>query len=73
VALAKKIVDKGIPDEMVDVEIRNPENQMAKVTLTETHIDNVKAVVKNLREKAAKKPTPAPAAAPAPAATPAPK
>ncbi len=30
VALAKKIVDKGIPDEMVDVEIRNPDNQVAE-------------------------------------------
>ena len=73
VALAKKIVDNGIRDEMVDVEIRAPENQINKVTLTETHIDNVKAVVKNLRERAAKKLTPAPTAAPRPAATPAPQ
>ncbi len=67
-ALAKKIVDNGIRDEMVEAEIRAPENEMTRVTLTETHIANVKAVVKNLRERAQKKPTPArPAAAPPPA------
>jgi cyclase len=65
VALAKKIVDNGIRDENVDAEIRAPENAMTRVTLTETHIANVKAVVKNLRERAQKKPTPQPGAAPA--------
>ncbi len=71
VALAKKIVDNGIRDEMVEAEIRAPENEMTRVTLTDTHIANVKAVVKNLRERAQKKPTPAPGAAPAAATTPA--
>jgi glyoxylase-like metal-dependent hydrolase (beta-lactamase superfamily II) len=74
VALAKKIVDNGIQDERVEAEIRAPENAMSLVTLTDTHIANVKAVVKNLRERAKKS---APGAAPAavtpaaPAATPA--
>jgi len=71
VTLAKKIVDNGIRDEMVDAEIRAPENAITHVTLTENHIANVKAVVKNLRERAQKKPTPAPGAAPAGATPPA--
>lgn len=71
VVIAKKIVDNNVRDEFVDAEIRAPENQIAKVTLTETHIANVKAVVKALREKAQRKPTPAPTPAPRPAATPA--
>jgi glyoxylase-like metal-dependent hydrolase (beta-lactamase superfamily II) len=71
VALAKKIVDNGIRDENIEAEIRAPENAMTRVTLTDTHVANVRAVVKNLREKAQKKPTPppgAPAGAAAPAA-----
>jgi len=72
VTLAKKIVDNGIPDERIDAEIRAPENAITRVTLTEDHIANVKAVVKNLRERAQKKPTPAPGAAPATPATAAP-
>ncbi len=68
VALAKKIVDNGIRDEMIDAEIRAPENAMQRVTLTETHIANVKAVVKNLRARAQKKPATAPGAAPPAAA-----
>ncbi|HEY1250351.1 MAG TPA: MBL fold metallo-hydrolase [Thermoanaerobaculia bacterium] len=71
VTLAKKIVDNGIRDDMVEAEIRAPENALQRVTLTETHIANVKAVVKNLRERAQKKATPGPGAAPAAATTPA--
>jgi len=72
-AVSKKIVDKGISDETVDIEIRAPENQIPNVVLSDTHIANVKAVVKSLREKAQKKSTPSPTAAPKTAATPAPK
>jgi cyclase len=61
VLLAKKIVDNGIRDEYVDAEIRAPQNKIEKINLTETHIGNVKAVVKVLRERAQRTPTPAPA------------
>jgi cyclase len=71
VTLAKKIVDNGIRDENIEAEIRAPENAITRVTLTDTHIANVKAVVKNLRERAQKKPTPGPGA-PAGSATPPP-
>ena len=72
VTLAKKIVDNGIRDENIEAEIRAPENAITRVTLTDNHIANVKAVVKNLRERAQKKPTPVAGAAPAttPAANP---
>ena len=78
-ALAKKIVDHGIRDDLVDAEIRSPENQVAKITLTESHIANVKAVVKNLRaraekaESAKRRPTPAGTEAPQASPTAAPK
>lgn len=65
--ITKKIVNNGIRDEMVDAEIRAPENQIKNVPMSEAHVANVKAVVKVLREKASKKPTPA-ATAPVPAA-----
>jgi cyclase len=56
--ITKKIVDNGIRDEMIDAEVRAPENQIENVPLTDAHVANVKAVVKVLRERAAKKPTP---------------
>ena len=61
-ALAKRFVDGGAPDEVLDAEIRKPENAIPNVPVTAAHIANVKAAVKAIREKAAKKPTPAPAA-----------
>jgi cyclase len=65
--ITRKIVNNGLRDELVDAEIRAPENQIQNVPMSEAHVANVKAVVKVLREKAAKKPTPA-ATAPVPAA-----
>jgi cyclase len=64
-ALAKRFVDGGAPDEVLDAEVRKPENAIPNVPVTAAHIANVKAAVKSIREK--RKPTPAPA----PAATPA--
>ena len=58
VEITQKIVNNGLRDELVDAEIRAPENQITNVSMSEGHIANVKAVVKVLREKAAKKPTP---------------
>lgn len=66
VEISRKIVSSGIRDEMLDAAIRAPENQIENVPLSESHIANMKAVVKVLREKAAVKPTPA-ATAPVPA------
>jgi cyclase len=72
-ALAKKFVDGGAPDEVLDAEVRKPENAIPNVPVTDAHIANVKASVKALRDKAAKKATPAPSpaapSAPLPAAT----
>jgi glyoxylase-like metal-dependent hydrolase (beta-lactamase superfamily II) len=65
--ITKRIVNNGIRDELVDAEIRAPENQIQNVPMSEAHIANVKTVVKVMREKAAKKPTPA-VTAPVPAA-----
>lgn len=71
VALAKKFVDHGIPDERLEAEIRSPENFIQKVTMNDVHIANVKAVVKNLREKAMRLTTPTAApGAPRPTPTP---
>ena len=69
-ALAKKFVDSGTRDDMLDAMIRAPENAIPNVPLSDAHIANLKAAVKSVRDKAAKKAT-TPAAAPAPAATPA--
>ena len=69
-ALAKKFVDSGTRDDMLDAMIRAPENAIPNVPLSDAHIANLKAAVKAVRDKAAKKAT-TPAAAPAPAATPA--
>ena len=69
-ALAKKFVDSGTRDDMLDAMIRAPENAIPNVPLSDAHIANLKAAVKAVRDKAAKKAT-TPAAAPAPATTPA--
>ena len=69
-ALAKKFVDSGTRDDMLDAMIRAPENAIPNVPLSDAHIANLKAAVKAVRDKAARKTT-TPAAAPAPAATPA--
>jgi cyclase len=69
-ALAKKFVDSGTRDDMLDAMIRAPENAIPNVPLSDAHIANLKAAVKAVRDKAARKAT-TPAAAPAPAPTPA--
>jgi cyclase len=76
--LANKLVAGGAPDELLDAQIRAPENAIPNVPLTEAHIANLKSSVKAVRDKAARKATPAPAPqgattrAPLPTATPAP-
>ncbi len=65
--LAKKFVDNGTADTMIDGQLRDPENTIKNVSMTEAHVANVKASVKAMREKAAKKTTPAAAPAPTPA------
>jgi len=60
--LAKKFVDNAMRDDMMDAQIRAPENEVKNIPVTDAHIANVKAAVKALREKSAAKPTPTPAA-----------
>ena len=65
--LAKKIVETGQSDESIAIFVRAPENRIENVSVTDAHIANVKAAVRTVREKAARKPSPAPASAPTPA------
>ncbi len=65
--LAKKFVDAGTADAMIDGQLRDPENTINNVPLTDAHVANIKASVKAMREKAAKSTTPAAAPAPTPA------
>jgi cyclase len=60
-ALAKKFADSGTGDEMLDVQMRAPENAIPNVPLTDAHVANLKASVKAVREKATRKATPPPA------------
>ena len=60
-ALAKKFVDNAMRDDMMDAQIRAPENEVKNIPVTEAHIANVKAAVRAVREKSAAKPTPTPA------------
>ena len=72
--LARKFMKSGLSDEAIEVQVRAPENKIENVPITESHIANVKASVKALKEKETRKaaatPGPNAAAAPAPAKTP---
>jgi cyclase len=72
--LAQKFMKSGLSDEAIEVQVRAPENKIENVPITESHIANVKASVKALKEKETRKaaatPGPNPAATPAPAKTP---
>jgi len=59
--LARKFVDNAMRDDMMDAQIRAPENEVKNIPVTDAHIANVKAAVRAMREKAAR-PTPTPAA-----------
>jgi cyclase len=67
--LAKKLIASGVGDELIDAQMRSPENEIPNVPLTDAHIANVKASVKAVRDKAARKatPPPTPQSAPKPA------
>ena len=58
--LAKKFVDNAMRDDMMDAQIRAPENEVKNIPVTDAHIANVKSAVKAMRDKAAPKPTPTP-------------
>jgi cyclase len=58
--LSKKFLASGIRDDMVEVQIRAPENSVKGIPVTDGHIANVKAAMRAEREKLAKKPTPSP-------------
>jgi len=60
-AFVKKFLDAGMRDDMLDAQVRAPENAIAGISVTEAHIGNVKAAVRAAREKAAKAPAPTPA------------
>ncbi len=58
--LAKKFLDQGMRDEMLDAQIRAPENEIKNIPATDAHVANVKAAVRIERDKNARKPTPSP-------------
>jgi glyoxylase-like metal-dependent hydrolase (beta-lactamase superfamily II) len=58
--LVKKFVDSGMRDDMLDAQIRAPENEVKGISVTPAHIENVKAAVKVAREKAEHSSTPSP-------------
>ncbi len=58
--LAKKFVDSGMRDDMMDAQIRAPENEVKNIPVTDAHIANVKSATRALRDKSNQKPTPAP-------------
>jgi cyclase len=58
--LAQKFVKSGTRDDMLDAQIRAPENEVKGIPVSEAHIANVKAAVRAEREKASHKPTPGP-------------
>jgi cyclase len=66
-AVARRIADSRPGDDMLDAQIRAPENSIENVTLTAAHIANLKAAVKALRDQDARKATPAATPAPTPA------
>ena len=64
--LAKKFLEAKIPDDMVTAQVRAPENVIEHVPVTDAHIANVRAVMRDLKEKSQK---PAPTPAPTPGKT----
>lgn len=62
--LAHKFVAAGMNDELVNIQVHAPENQIKGLETSEEHVLNVKAAVRVEREKVAKKAA-TPAAAPA--------
>jgi cyclase len=63
--LARKWVESGTREEQIDALIRAPENAIPNVPLSDSHLANVKASYKAMKEKASRKAaTPAPGAAP---------
>jgi len=57
--LVKKFLDANYRDDMLDAQIRAPENEVPNVQVSEAHVANVKAAVRAEREKLAR-PTPTP-------------
>ena len=68
--LSKNIVDHGIRDEMLDAEIRAPQNRIENVPMSDAHIANITMSVKAMREKAIRRTTPG--VSPVPVPTPSP-
>ena len=67
--LSRKFMQRGLQDEAIEVQIRAPENKIENVPITDSHIANVKAAVKAMREKETRRTT-TPAGAPARTPTP---
>jgi len=63
--IVRKLARTGVPEEYLEIRLREPENQIPNVPLTSVHFENAKAVYRKEKEKAAK-----PAATAAPAAKP---
>lgn len=61
--LATQFIQTRIPEEIYPVKLRDPDNRIENVSVTEDHIANVRAVVRQEKErleKSQKVPTPAP-------------
>jgi cyclase len=52
--IAQKFIDAGIRDDMIESQIRAPENAIERVPMTESHVANVKAAMRAIRERAQK-------------------
>jgi glyoxylase-like metal-dependent hydrolase (beta-lactamase superfamily II) len=52
--IVQKLVRSGVRDEEVEIRLREPDNRIPNVPLSETHLKNVLAVYKREKEKAAR-------------------
>ncbi|HEY6148083.1 MAG TPA: MBL fold metallo-hydrolase [Thermoanaerobaculia bacterium] len=68
--LAAQFVQTRIPDEIYPMKLRDPDNRIENVPVTEEHIANVRAVVRQEKERLEKALTPTPSAKKAPAKKP---
>ncbi len=64
--IVQKLVRSGIPEEYVEAQLREPDNRIPNVPLSEAHFKNALAVYRREKEKLEKPaPTPTPSARPA--------
>lgn len=71
--IVQRLIRSGVAEEYLDIRLREPDNRIPNVPLSEPHLENARAVYRREKAKLAQpKPTPTPrAAAPAPTRPPA--